>query len=198
MRVGWGKPIVPEIAMRSLLILVLTVLPAFAQAQALSEGEHLLAPVPQGFVLGHQGEDAAGVIQEYIPGGESVQAWSQMMTVRIFHDMAGASPLAFHNNLVNVVLEACPSATAQEIAGGQEQGTAFHLMLVSCPQSPATGGEEWFMSKAMGGRDALYNVQGAWRGPASEALVTGWAGHMRGVVVCDTRRAEAPCPGVAP
>jgi hypothetical protein len=184
--------------MRILLIPVLAVLPVLAEAQALSEGEHLIAPVPQGFVLGHQAEDTSSMIREFVPEGESVQAWSQMMTVRIFRGMPGASAVVFHNNLVDLVLQSCPSATTHEIAGGEEQGTEFHLILVACPQSPVTGGEEWFMSKTMGGQDALYNVQGAWRGPASEALVSGWAGHMRAVIVCDTRRADAPCPGAAP
>jgi hypothetical protein len=96
---------------------------SWPQAQALSEGEHLLAPVPQGFVLGHQAEDASGVIQEFVPEGESVQAWSQMMTVRIFHDMAGASPRwLFTTTSWTWYLQACPSATAQEIAGGRNRG----------------------------------------------------------------------------
>ncbi|MCU4653168.1 hypothetical protein N8I71_10015 [Roseibacterium sp. SDUM158016] len=184
--------------MRALLILLLAGLPALAPAQSLPEGEHLLAPVPQGFVLGHEGEDATGLLQEFVPAGERVEDWSQMMTVRVLRQIGGTHPVAWHNNLVELLLQVCPTATAQEVAGGEEQGTPFHLILVGCPASPATGGEEWFLSKAMGGRDALYNVQGAWRGPATEALVTAWAGHLRTVLVCDTRRADAPCPGTGP
>lgn len=180
--------------MRLSLTLVLVLLPALAPAQSPPGGEQLLAPVPQGFVLGHEAQDATGVLQEFVPAGESVQDWSQMMTVRVQRQFPGADPLAWHNDLVARLLQACPAASAQEVAGGDEQGTAFHLIIVGCPSSPVTGGEEWFLSKAMGGRDALYNVQGAWRGPATDALVTAWAGHLRGVLVCDTRRAEAPCP----
>jgi hypothetical protein len=116
------EPISRRLTMRILLIPVLAVLPVLAEAQALSEGEHLLAPVPQGFVLGHQAEDASGMIQEFVPEGESVQAWSQMMTVRIFRGMPGASRLFFTTTSWTSCLQSCPSATAQEIAGGRNRG----------------------------------------------------------------------------
>ena len=180
--------------MRLLIILAASLLPAVAGAQAPPKGEQLIAPVPQGFVLGHEAADDTGVLREFVPAGESVQAWSQMMTVRIFREGGGVSPVAWHNGLVQELLAVCPGATAEEITGGVEQGTEFHLILAGCPESPVTGGEEWFMSKTMAGRDAIYNVQGAWRGPATDALVTGWAAHLRTILVCDTRRPEAPCP----
>lgn len=118
-----------------------------------------------------------------------------MLTIRIFRQHDGADPAAFHGQLAAVMTESCPDGVQHSVTEGVELGTPFHLMIATCPTSPVTGGPESFLSKAMGGQDALYIVQGAWRGPLSEAEVTQWSQFLSRVTVCDTRRAEAPCPG---
>lgn len=177
---------------RLFLTLMMLALPLSAGAQT---GERLLAPLPQGFVLGHSAQTPEGALQEYVPGGESVSAWSLMMTVREFPRLAGADPAAFHANLIQGLLAACPGAQHAEVTATVERGAPVHILLAGCPVSPVTGGEEWFLSKAIGGQGALYNVQGAWRGPATRELVEAWTVHLRGVVLCDPARADMPCAG---
>lgn len=180
--------------LRGIVILAGLVLPALVAAQVPGAGERLLAPVPAGYALGNSVQTRDGTVHEYIPAGESVGAWSQMQTVRDFPSLAGADPAAFHELMVESLVAACPDALYQEVAATVERGARVHLLLVGCPLSPATGGEEWFLSKTIGGQAALYNVQGAWRGPATQALVEGWAAHLRQVVLCDPARADMPCP----
>ncbi|MEJ6389659.1 hypothetical protein [Gymnodinialimonas ulvae] len=179
--------------MRFLLCGLFAVLPSVALAQA----EQLLAPIPPGFTLGHEADQGnnASALQEWVPRGESVTDWSQMLTIRIFRQHDGADPAAFHGQMAAAMTESCPGGEQFSVTEGVELGTPFHLMIATCPNSPVTGGPENFLSKAMGGQDALYIVQGAWRGPLSEAEVTQWTRYLSGVTVCDSRRAEASCPG---
>jgi len=179
---------------RAWMGLMVLLLPVWAGAQTPAGGERLLALPPAGFILGHSAEAPDGTLEEFVPDGETVQAWSQMMTIRAFPRLAGVEPAGFHEFLVTSLLEACPAAVHQEITATVENGAPVHLILAGCPNSPVTGGEEWFMSKSIGGQAGLYNVQGAWRGPATEAIVAAWAEHLRGVVLCDPARAEMPCP----
>jgi hypothetical protein len=178
---------------RVLTSLFLLVAPMAGQAQA--PGERLLAPIPQGYVLGHSARSAEGVLQEYIPAGETLAAWSQMMTIRDFPRLAGVDPEAFHANLIGSLMQACPGAQHAVVTATVERGAPVHILLAGCPTSPVTGGEEWFLSKAIGGQAALYNVQGAWRGPATRELVEAWTIRLRDVAICDPARADRPCPG---
>ncbi len=180
---------------RVLMCLILMLLPSLVAAEGFEEGEQALFPLPDGFELGHAAEDANGLMQEFVPAGESVETWSQMLTFRLFRNLQGGDATAFHGQLVQYVLDGCDGAYTHVVAEGEEVGTPFHVILVGCPLSPVTGGEEWFLSKAMAGRDALYLVQGAWRGEATAELVQYWAAFLSRVTVCDTRRADAPCPG---
>lgn len=179
--------------MRHLFLgLLVSVLPTAGGAQ--TPGERLVAPAPAGYALAHSVQTADGRLQEFIPAGETVAAWSQMMTVRDFPRLAGADPAAFHGNMVRALLDACPTAQYSEVTTTIERGAPVHVLLAGCPASPVTGGEEWFLSKAIGGRAALYNVQGAWRGPATRALVEVWTIRLRDALLCDPARADMPCP----
>ncbi len=189
---GWGNAgSLGVMSMRRVILgLLALVLPTLAAAQG---GEQLLVPVPQGYALAHSAAGPDGALQEYIPNGETLGAWSQMMTVRDFPRLAGADPAAFHGNLIQSLIAACPSAQYAEVTATVERGAAVHIVLAGCPASPVTGGEEWFLSKAIGGQAALYNVQGAWRGPATRELVEAWTLILRDAVLCDPARADMPC-----
>ena len=180
---------------RCVMCLILTCLPSLSAAQSFAPGEHAYFPLPNGFELAFTAEDGDVALQEYVPMGESVEDWSQMLTFRIFRSLGGQSAEDFHGRLVQAVISNCDGAEAQVVAQGEEIGTPFHVVFVGCPLSPVTGGEEWFLSKAMAGRDAMYLVQGAWRGAPTPELVQDWSAFLAQVAVCDTRRADAPCPG---
>ena len=177
---------------KAIVIAVMLALPALAMAQG---SERVSVPVPQGYVLGNAVRTADGGLQEYVPVGQSVQAWSHMLTVRDFPSLAGVDPEQFHLNVVQQLYAVCPDAVHEVVFSGLEAGGRVHLLLAGCPRSPVTGGEEWFLSKAMGGQGALYNVQGAWRGPATRELVEGWSAYLRQVGLCDPARADRPCAG---
>ncbi|MEX3014327.1 hypothetical protein [Gymnodinialimonas hymeniacidonis] len=178
--------------MRFLLCGLFALMPSLATAQT----EQLLAPIPPGYTLvfSTQSEDGSATMQEWVPDGESTGNWSQMLTVQIFHGLTDVPPGVFHGRLRTLFQEQCASGEHLPITDGVELGTPFDLMLATCPDAPNANGRETFVSKAMAGQDALYLVQGAWRGELSEALMTEWTQYLATVTVCDSRRVEAPCP----
>lgn len=181
--------------LRRLLCLLVLLLPSPVLAQGFAPGEHVLMPLPDGFVLGNRAEDDTGMLAEYLPEGEGIEAWSQLVTLRVFRQLGGADPVAFHSRMAQALEAACPNSVNQEVTSGIEAGTPFHLVLGGCHNSPVTGGEEWFLSKVMAGQDALYLVQGAWRGPVTDEQLVFWSQFLSSVTICDTRRDDAPCPG---
>lgn len=155
----------------------------------------MIAPAPDQFVVGFTAEVEAEnrMTVEFVPEGETVENWTQMMSVLIFRNTDNGDPAAFHGLLAQNLQATCPNgAVSQQVTGGAEFGTPFDLILGGCTLADGQG--EYFLSKAMGGRDAMYVVQGAWRGVLQEAEVVQWSQHLRGVYVCDTRRPDAPCP----
>ena len=170
-------------------------LPSALTAQALQD-ENLLLSLPPGFALVNSAEDGNGtVLQEFAPSGQTAQDWSTLLTVVIYHQIDGGDPAALHGQIASDLQAACPGGSSAPVGEGVELGTPVHLMFAACPASPVTGGSESFVSKAMAGRDAMYVVQIAWRGGDDAAQIQAWVPLLRDVTVCDTRRADAPCPG---
>ena len=82
--------------MRRLLVYVVAGLALASSAQAaLLQDENVLLPIPPGFKAGWQGVQGSATTTEYVPAGESVDAWSQMVTQQIFHGRANDPPDGF-------------------------------------------------------------------------------------------------------
>ena len=54
--------------------------PAFAL-----ENENLLVAMPPGYKVGYTKHTAKGVITEMVPAAETVENWTEMVTVQIFY-----------------------------------------------------------------------------------------------------------------
>ena len=163
-------------------------------AWAALQGENLLTSIPPGFKVGSSGHNATGEIQEWTPAGETVDNWSSLITVQIFHTLKGANPQAFIGRIAAGWRSACPGGTAIDIQEGVENGYGYSFWSLSCPLNPATGKPENMWAKAISGTDALYSVQYAARRPPTRELTITSAKFLRQVQVCDTRRPDRPCP----
>jgi hypothetical protein len=158
------------------------------------QGENLLTSIPPGFKVGSSGHNAAGEIQEWAPTGETVNNWSALITVQIFHHLQGVSPQAFIGRVAAGWRSACPAGTAIDIQEGVENGYHYSFWSLTCPRNPETGKPENMWAKAIAGSDALYSVQYAFRKPPAPDLTITSAKFLRQVQVCDTRRPDRPCP----
>ena len=180
---------------RNLLASALTLVCATgAAAQGYSPGENLIVDIPPGFGLVTQTESADSAIEEYIPQNQTLQTWSDLITLQVFPGLGGTGPDAFLDRMAGAVAGECPGA---EIGSVQPVGVGAYpsaLFVVICPDSPRTEGIESFAAYAIGGLDRLYVVQYAWdRRPSPDDIA---AAQMlfAGVLLCDTRRADASCP----
>jgi hypothetical protein len=156
--------------------------------------ENLITTAPAGYHVGFQNKGDDGRITEWVPAGQTVENWTEMVTVQVFYHLK-VSPEAFMSNLETRWLRGCPgSDRALPIANTVENGYPTLVWLLSCPQNPASGKVEITWFKGVQGNDSFYVVQKAFRFAPSKEQITRWVGYLKAVHVCDSRLPEHACP----
>lgn len=163
-------------------------------ASAQLVNENLLVAMPEGYKVGFSDRKQNMIMQEMVPGAETVHAWTEMVTVQIFLGMKGVTPAQYSGRLQGVWAKACPNATSQPVASGVENNYPFLLWLSSCPRNVTTGKPEITWFKAMQGNDSFYLVQKAFKFQPSKTQIENWTSYFKKVSVCDSRLADRPCP----
>lgn len=166
-----------------------------AAAQQALVAENLIVSPPTEFKVGFDSHDANSSITEFVPAQETVEDWSRMLTVQVFHH-AKIEAAAFLQGLGKRYVEACPGTTVRGkgINTGKVNGYVVSMLYLQCPGNPATGKPETTIFRAIKGQDALYLVQRAWRAVPADQEVAEVMQALSHVIVCDTRAAEHPCP----
>jgi hypothetical protein len=156
--------------------------------------ENLLTTAPSGYQVGFHDKNSNSEITEWVPEGETVENWTEMVTVLIFFN-ASPRPEVYMHNIETYWRENCPEAEdAREIASVVENGYPSLVFLLNCPRNPKTGKLEITWFKAVQGNDSLYVVQKAFKFAPSKEQIGRWMGFLKAVRVCDTRLAERACP----
>ncbi len=179
------------------LALLLCAAAAVAAGQTLTHGENLAFLAPQDFTVGYTSSHDNAVMTEYVPAGETVEDWTQLATVIIYHG-ATADPATFLQGRAARYQGLCPGTTAKGIFTGQSNGYVVSMLLLRCPHNPRTGKPETTAFRVIKGRDALYCVEHAWRAAAADAQVESAMHALATVIVCDSRAPEHPCPAPHP
>jgi hypothetical protein len=170
---------------------------AFAAAlgQSLLDAENLLFSPPKDFKLGYQSSHDNSLLTEWVPSAETVEHWTQMLTVQVFRGAAVEAPI-FLGGIGKRYMDACPGTTAKGIYTGQVNGYVVSMLVLKCPLNPKTGKPETTAFRVIKGRDALYSVQRAWTSVPSDQEVDAVMHMLAKVSVCDTRTPEHPCPSM--
>jgi hypothetical protein len=156
--------------------------------------ENLITTAPAGYQIGFHNKNNDREITEWVPEGETVENWTEMLTVQVFYHLQ-APPEAFMRDLEQRWTASCPGAgEAQPIANAVENGYATLVWLLNCPQNPATGKPEITWFKAVEGNDSFYVVQKAFKFMPSKEQIGRWIGYLKAARVCDSRLAERACP----
>jgi hypothetical protein len=164
-------------------------------ARAALQDENLLLPLPPGFKVGSQGpQGAATTITEFVPMSESVDDWSQMVTQQIFHGRSNLPPDGLPTAMSGGWTSACPGGAAQKLGAEVENGYPAAIWAFICPRNPQTGKPENMWIKVISGADSLYSVQYAIRSEFTADAARSALAYLKRVAVCDTRRADRPCP----
>jgi hypothetical protein len=164
-----------------------------AAGQALIDAENLLFAPPKDFKVGFQSNHDNRLMTEWVPAAETVEDWTQMLTVQIYRG-AAVDAATFLQGVGKRYMDACPATTAKGIFTGQVNGYVVSMLLLKCPQNPGTGKPETTAFRVIKGTDALYSVQHAWRAVPSDQDLDAAMRALAKVTVCDTRVPVHPCP----
>jgi hypothetical protein len=175
----------------------LTVAPPPAAAQTLQD-ENLLTGLPSGFRVASRGRVESMSGSEYVPQGETVENWTRMITVQIFHNVHNVSPDTFADGMRTRWTGACMGASVEKLKGGLDHGYPYGLWRFLCPLNPQTGKPENTFMKFVQGKDAFYGVQYAFRSELTPDKTSTATAYLDQAMVCDTRDPTKPCPDLKP
>jgi hypothetical protein len=174
--------------------LLLFVLSALCHAELIDE--NFVVKQPKGFKVDFRSKKDNMILTEMVPVTESVQNWTQMVTMQTHLGMKNVTPEQFQGNMATLWAASCKDSSMQAIAKGMENGYPFSVWGYSCPLNPATGKPETMFLKVIQGNDSLYGVQVAFRSiPKSNKAAME---YLKTALVCDTRKPEHPCPKLSP
>ncbi|MCW5691543.1 MAG: hypothetical protein KIT48_04195 [Pseudolabrys sp.] len=164
-----------------------------AAPAAAFQGENLLVSMPDGYKVDFQKRQGNTQITEMVPKAESVNAWTEMVTVQVFHQLK-AKPEEFRDRIIGLWRKSCPEAESAPIMSAAENGYAVTMWLSSCPHNKETGKPEFTFMKAIAGKDSFYVVQKAFKQTPSKEQTAIWTQYLKKVGVCDTRLPDRACP----
>ena len=156
--------------------------------------ENLIAVVPPGFEMGHQGQEGSFIINEMVRTGETVENWTTLITVEIFLGEKTVTPQQYQQMLTERWFGACENSESYPVAEGEENGYPFVLWQLYCPLNGSLQTVEYTYLKAIQGNDRFYLVQVAFRHEPSNDEITQWMQYLKQVQVCDSRIPERACP----
>jgi hypothetical protein len=163
-------------------------------AHAQLKDEILLVTIPQGFKLGFKDSKNGLIMQEFVPASETVENWTEMVTVQVFLSQKNLEPSQFFVLMQKQWAGACKGSSATPVATGKVNGYDAASILLRCPLLASTGKPETTILKAIKGNDSFYVVQRAVRSvPTPERLET-MKKYIESVSVCDSRLPARACP----
>jgi len=168
----------------------------FATAAAAQQAREWLgqAPLP-GFVVGWEQQNRGAMIVEYVPRGETVHAWTRMITIQHFLGRLNGSMTfeAWVDNYLGNVGRACPGAVFSRPAYSRIQGRPAVQLRGDCPRNALTGSPETFLFLGFNSGGDLHIAQVAFRHvPSADELR--WARrHLASVIFCTAASANPIC-----
>ncbi|MEG2804999.1 hypothetical protein [Stenotrophomonas sp.] len=170
---------------------------ASAQPAAPASGsELLLRPNVEGYVQGYQATDPnnGNRIFEYVLEGQTVQDWTEMLTLQDFPASANVAPRAYFGTLGDFWLKSCPAGDVTVIHEAEENGYPVAVVQMICPNNPGTGKPEYAWMKGIQSGKSMYVVQKAFRFVPDREQITTWVRYLQKVTLCDEVGSKHPCP----
>lgn len=205
----------PVTALRALVI-ALAALPAAADAEDAGEAPQsvtAISPIfsqlvafsqPVGFVVAFEQPTADNYIREAVLKGETVEQWSQMITVTGAKGLAeqdGNTPKDATSRLAGGFQAACPETYLAEPFGDLEiSGYKAYAAVMSCGTAPGGAHSETALIVTIEGEADYYTLQWAERGPPGAPAIDAakWRGRLDAlgpILLCEIVPGEkAPFP----
>lgn len=166
--------------------------------------EKLYYLVPEGTKIGFRDHKPEMDIVEYVPEDQSVEQWTDMITVMVFPRPSGFTLDAFFQNMSEGFVEGCEVEALVRDPKRFPDGTyPAGTQAAFCGKTIRFGQGEALIYKAILGAKALYVVQRAWRFPPSdqsrylpitEDMLVSAIERLETVHLCDSEIASERCP----
>ena len=141
--------------MKMTLMLLLLIFPVHLIAEEL-QGENLLFSPPDGYQIGYTNNNNDIYIQEWIPDGQNIKDWSEMVTIQVLFNYPIGDLDYFVNKFIGMIVAVCEDGRGLTITDGAEYGYLFNYFMTICGKNPNTQKPEFTMVKAISGNDALF------------------------------------------
>jgi hypothetical protein len=181
--------------MRRPLLSLLLAFAVAAPALAL-DNENIVVAVPKGFKIGFTKKSDQQMTTEMVPEKESLENWTERVTVQIFYDLRDTPPAQHRARLEKQGAEACPGASFAKVKDGTENLYPMVSWSQRCPLNKQTGKPEFTWFKAVQGRDNFYEVKKAFKAEPTAKQLKAMTAFFDGAKVCDSRVPGQRCkPG---
>jgi hypothetical protein len=124
--------------LRVILLAVIAAL-AFAVPAGALENENLLVTMPKGYKVGFHNKTARELMSEMVPESETVENWTEMVTVQIFFNLRDVSPSQYRARVQKLWADACPGSTFTKVKEGIENLYPTQTWTQKCPVNKQTG-----------------------------------------------------------
>lgn len=177
-----------------LALLAATLCGLAGPSRAQSTVEHLVAPIPPEFKYAGQPAHPRAKILIYLPAGQTIEAWTEQLTVTTYANQRNGDPVAAARSIDNQWRGTCKEAEPATILPGRSNGYATATLLLKCPLLSDTGKSEASLTHLIQGSDNFYMLQRNTRYQPSADRIKQMIRYMGSVKVCDDRAPEHPCP----
>jgi hypothetical protein len=155
--------------------------------------ENMPVTMPQGFKIGFQKKNDGMYMQEWVRQNETVDNWSELITVQIFYGK-NYDPAQFLRAIGERWITACPESKPNSTYSGLANGYKVSMTFLFCPLNSKSGKPEFTQIRAIQGKDSFYLVQWASAFVPSPEQKGAVVIFLDTVNVCDSRSTEHPCP----
>tara|TARA_E500000178_G_scaffold221437_1_gene218472 strand:+ start:511 stop:1527 length:1017 start_codon:yes stop_codon:yes gene_type:complete len=167
---------------------------ANTQQSSISEAKEMLMGRPNNnFELGYENNTDDLLMTEFVPVGETVQDWSQMITIQSFIGYRPETLESFATRFTQLVINECSTSDQKIIWSDVQYGYDSLVLAITCQENLNTGLPEWMLVKAIQGDDALYLVQKAWKYDPDDGELENWFEELGSFVVCGKNNEYSMC-----
>jgi len=181
--------------------------PAAAARQAAPQGapktETLVLVPPEGWNPAFQDQTKDGFVAPYLPKGQDLKNWRDMIQTQVFYGVKQLLPAAFLDRLIGEYRQNCRTVSIGPRNDLPSLTYDAATQVIACGESGTDNKGEVTMIKVIAGKDSLYAVHRAWRVepfdagkdmPVVRPVLAEWRGFFARVRLCDPDNPAAPCP----
>ena len=177
-------------------------------ARAADPGEHLYVDIGTklpGWTVTNVPRAKDIELTVIVPPGQNPKDWTDQVAVETFYGTPHGTAQELLVQRFAEIARACEDTTMGPMSPVIENGYDTALRAVACTKIKGRDQGEVSLYKAWVGKDRMYLVARAWRGPpfardhvpVKPETTLQWLAFVQSVVLCDTRDPHRPCPGAA-